>query len=82
MEDLFKRNMEMWEKYTTNYMDAMFKTVEKTMEQSQVFKTQVDKAAAQAVSSQLDATLTMLQALQRQVEALSAKVDKLVEEKK
>jgi hypothetical protein len=82
MEDLFKRNLEMWEKFTSSYMDTMFKTVEKTMEQSNVIKAQVDKAVAQTVSSQFDATLAALQALQRQVEALSAKVDKLAEEKK
>jgi hypothetical protein len=82
MEDLYKRNLEMWEKFTSSYMDTMFKTVEKTMEQSNVIKAQVDKAVAQTVSSQFDATLAALQALQRQVEALSAKVDKLAEEKK
>jgi hypothetical protein len=82
MEDLYKRNLEMWEKFTSSYMDTMFKTVEKTMEQSTVIKAQVDKAVAQTVSSQFDATLAALQALQRQVEALSAKVDKLAEEKK
>ena len=82
MEDLVKRNLEMWEKFTSSYMDTMFKTVEKTMEQSNVIKAQVDKAVAQTVSSQFDATLAALQALQRQVEALSAKVDKLTEEKK
>jgi hypothetical protein len=82
MEDLYKRNLEMWEKFTSSYMDTMFKTVEKTIEQSNVIKAQVDKAVAQTVSSQFDATLAALQALQRQVEALSAKVDKLAEEKK
>jgi len=82
MEDLYKRNLEMWEKYTSSYMDTMFKTVEKTIEQSNVIKAQVDKAVAQTVSSQFDATLAALQVLQRQVEALSAKVDKLAEEKK
>ena len=82
MEDLYKRNLEMWEKFTSSYMDTMFKTVEKTIEQSNVIKAQVDKTVAQTVSSQFDATLAALQALQRQVEALSAKVDKLAEEKK
>jgi len=82
MEDLYKRNLEMWEKFTSSYMDTMFKTVEKTIEQSNVIKAQVDKAVAQTVSSQFDATLAALHALQRQVEALSAKVDKLAEEKK
>jgi len=79
MEDMFKKNMEMWEQFTSNYMDTMFKTVEKTMEQSEAFKAQIDKATATAVSSQFEATLTTLQALQRQVEALSKKVDTLLE---
>ena len=79
MEDLFKKNMEMWEQFTANYMDTMFKTVEKTMQQSQVLRTQVDKAVAAAVSTQLDVTLSTLQALQRQVETLSEKVDTLLE---
>lgn len=78
-EDLFKKNLEMWEQFTANYMDTMFKTVEKTMEQSQAFKGQVDKAVASAVSTQMDVTLGTLQALQRQVEALSKKVDALLE---
>lgn len=78
-EDFLKKNMEMWEKFTSSYMDTMFKTVEKAMEQSQAFKERMDKAAAEAVSGQLDATLTTLKALQRQVEALSEKVDKLME---
>ncbi|HNB50991.1 MAG TPA: hypothetical protein PK530_03565 [Anaerolineales bacterium] len=78
-EDFFKQNVEMWEKFTTNYMDTMFKTVEKTMDQSQVFKEKVDKAVADTVAAQMQATLTALQALQRQVEMLNEKVDKMME---
>ena len=79
MEDLYKRNLEMWEKFTSSYMDTMFKTVEKTMQQSQTFQSQMDKAVAATVSTQLGATLSTLQALQRQVEMLSQKVDTLLE---
>ncbi|MCB9135559.1 MAG: hypothetical protein H6636_09035 [Anaerolineales bacterium] len=78
-EDFFKQNVEMWEKFTTNYMDTMFKTVEKTMEQSQSFKEKMDKAVEDTVAAQMKATLTALQALQRQVEMLNEKVDKLME---
>lgn len=78
-EDFFKQNVEMWEKFTTNYMDTMFKTVEKTMEQSQTFKEKMDKAVEDTVAAQMKATLTALQALQRQVEMLNEKVDKLME---
>ncbi len=81
-EDFFKKNVEMWEKFTTSYMDTMFKTVERTMDQSQAVKNKVDKAAQDAVSTQMDATLTALQAIQRQVETLTEKVDELMEKKK
>ena len=80
-EDFFKQNVEMWEKFTTNYMDTMFKTVEKTMEQSQSFKEKMDKAVEDTVAAQMKATLTALQALQRQVEMLNEKVDKMMEKK-
>lgn len=74
-DDLFKKNMEMWEKFTSSYMDSMFKMVEKTMEQSQVFRSQVDRAVSEAVKSQMQATEAGLEALQRQVAALSEKLD-------
>ncbi len=84
-DDFFKKNLDMWEKFTTSYMDNMFKVVEKTMEQSQAFKDRMDKAVADAVSNQvegtMDATMSSMQALQRQIEALSAKVDQLMKQK-
>jgi hypothetical protein len=78
-EDFYKKNLEMWEKFTTSYMDTMFKTVEKTLEQSKVFKDRVDKAVASAMESQMDVTMSSLEMLQRQLETLNAKVDELIE---
>ena len=79
-KNFFEQNVEMWERMTSSYMDSMFKTVEKTMEQSKTFKDQVDQAVTSAVNMPMDAAMTTLQALQRQVEALSEKVDKLMEQ--
>lgn len=79
-DDFFKKNLELWEKFTSNYMDTMFKTVERTMDQSQAFRERVDQAANKAVSAQLNATMSALEALQRQMQALSEKVDKLMEQ--
>jgi uncharacterized protein HemX len=78
-EDFYKKNLEMWEKFTTSYMDTMFKTVEKTLEQSKVFKDRVDKAVASAMETQMDVTMSSLEMLQRQLETLNAKVDELIE---
>ena len=77
----FEMNMELWEKMSGNYMDAMFKAMEKTMEQSTAFKKQLDQSVTTAVNMQFETTLTTLHALERQVEALSAKVDQLLKEK-
>ncbi|MFZ5916332.1 MAG: hypothetical protein ACOYZ7_05340 [Chloroflexota bacterium] len=78
-DEFLKKNMEMWERFTSTYMDTMFKAVEKTMEQSKAFKDRVDRAVADAISGQLDATLTALRAMQTQIEALSEKMDRLME---
>jgi hypothetical protein len=78
-EDFYKKNLEMWEKFTSSYMDTMFKTVEKTLEQSKVFKDRVDKAVTSAVETQMDATMSTLDMLQSQLEKLNEKVDQLLE---
>ena len=77
-EDFIKKNAEMLEQFTSSYMDTMFKTVERTMEQSQSFKDQMDKTVQDTVSAQMKATLSALEALQRQVQALNEKVDQMM----
>lgn len=77
-DDFFKKNMEMWEQFTSSYMDTMFKTVEKTLDQSKVFKDAVDKSVASAMDSQVKATKTALASIEKQMEELSTKVDELL----
>lgn len=77
-EDFFNKNVEMWEKFTTNYMDTMFKTVERTMDQSQSFREQMDQAVNDTVANQMQATMSALEMLQRQVQALTDKVDEMM----
>lgn len=77
-DDFFKKNMEMWEQFTSSYMDTMFKTVEKTLDQSKVFKEAVDKSVASAMDSQVKATKTALASIEKQMEELSTKVDELL----
>ena len=78
-EDYFQKNVEMWEKFTTSYMDTMFRMVEKSMDQSQVFKEQMDRVVNEAVSNQLNATMTTLNAMQKQMEILTEKMDELLQ---
>lgn len=74
----FDKNVEMWERWTSSYMDTMAKAMDKTLEQSAAFRQQVEKAAAMAVEAQLSATLTAIKALEKQVEALSGRIDELL----
>ena len=78
--NIFEKNMEMWEKWTSTYMDTMSKAMERTMEQSASFKKQMDKAAVTAVNTQLDAALAAIHSLEEQIEALSGKVDELLQQ--
>ena len=77
-EDYFQKNIDMWEKFTTSYMDTMFRMVEKSMNQSQVFKDQMDRVVNEAVSQQLETTMATLMAMQKQMEILSEKMDELL----
>jgi hypothetical protein len=77
-DDFYKKNMEMWEQYTSSYMDTMFKTVEKTLEQSKMFKDAVDKSVASAMETQVEATKAALDSIEKQMEDLTSKVDELI----
>jgi hypothetical protein len=78
--NILEKNMELWEKWTSTYMDTMSKAMERTMEQSASFQKQMDKAAATAVNTQLDAALAAIRSLEGQIEALSGKVDELLQQ--
>ena len=79
-KSFFDKNMEMWEKWTSTYMDTMATAMEKTMEQSAVLKKQVDKAVATTVGSQMEAALTAIRALEKQVEGLAGKIDEMLDQ--
>jgi hypothetical protein len=75
---MFEKNMELWERWTSSYMDTMAKAMDKTMEQSAAFQKQVEKAAAAAVDAQLGATLAAIKSLEKQMELLSARIEELL----
>jgi len=77
----FDKNMEMWERWTSTYVDTMAKAMERTMDQSAAFRKQVDKAVAMTVDTQLEAALAAIKALEKQIEALSGKMDELLKQK-
>ena len=78
-KSFFEKNMDMWERWTSSYMDTMATAMEKTMEQSTALRKQVDKAVATAVGTQMDATLTAIRSLEKQVEVLAGKIDEMLQ---
>jgi hypothetical protein len=77
-KSFFEKNMEMWERWTSSYMDTMAAAMEKTMEQSEALRKQVDKSVATAVGTQMDATLAAIRALEKQVETLATRIDEML----
>jgi hypothetical protein len=77
-KSLFEKNIELWERWTSSYMDTMAKAMDKTMEQSVVFQKQVEKAAAVAVDAQLGAMVAAIKALEKQMEMLSGRIEELL----
>ena len=78
-DDFIRKNIEMWEKFTSTYMDTMFTTVERAMQQSKVIRESVDSSVNKAMANQMEVTMETLKSMQRQLEALTEKVDKLME---
>jgi TolA-binding protein len=79
-KSFFEKNMEMWERWTSSYMDTMATAMEKTMEQSSALRKQVDKAVATAVNVQMDTTLAAIRSLENQIETLAGKIDELLQQ--
>ena len=77
--NIWEKNIAMWESMTANYTDTMFKAMEKAMVQSTTVQKQVNEAVATATSAQFEATLNAIKAVEQQVEALSAKVEELIQ---
>ena len=74
----FDQGMEMWQRMSAGYTEAVTKAVEQAMAQSTGFQAQVNRAVGAAMSAQLEATLTAIRALEVQVQAMAAKVDELL----
>lgn len=79
-KSILEQNIEMWEKMTGSYMDSMFKTMERTMEQSTVLQERINEAVSRTVNTQLEATLSTMRAMERQLASLNEKVDRLLKQ--
>jgi hypothetical protein len=83
-EKVLQESFKLWEQFASSYTGMMFEAMEQTVKQSQTFREQIDQAAQRALkawqfSGQPDQKqmFEALKSLQAQVEALTAKVEKL-----
>lgn len=85
-EKVLQESFKLWEQFASSYTGMMFEAIEQTVKQSQTFKEQIDQATQRALkawqfSGQSDQKqmVEVLRSLQAQIEALTAKVEKLEE---
>ena len=83
-EKVFQESFKLWEKFASSYADMMFKAMEQTVKQSEVFQEQLDEAASNALKAwQLpaqpgqDKLLEALNNLQSQIQTLTERVEQL-----
>lgn len=83
-EKTMQESFKLWQNFADTYTDMMFGAMERTMEQSEAFRKQMDEAVERtmqawqpAASSNQDEVLQALKNLQSQVQTLSKKIDKL-----
>jgi hypothetical protein len=83
-EKVLQESFKLWEQFASSYTGMMFEAMEQTVKQSQTFKEQIDQATQRALKAwQLPGQpdqkqmIEVLKSLQAQVEALTAKVEKL-----
>jgi hypothetical protein len=88
MDSMFKAMQKTMEQSTTfrekideavsSAVGTQMEAIEKAMEQSESFRKQVDEAVSSAVNTQIEATLGAIKAMERQLAALTEKVDELL----
>lgn len=83
-DKVLNESFKVWEQFATSYTNMMFDTMERTLKESEAFRTQLDDAVERGlkawqlpVRSDQSQMLGTLNNLQAQIQALSEKVDKL-----
>lgn len=77
--NLFTKNMEMWQNFSSAYMENMMSMFEKSVATSQVFQEQVQKAVEEVVNSQFELMSTSMQAMQAQMNEMAEILQKMGE---
>ncbi len=78
----WEENYFLWEKWSTDCSGAIFKAIEESLQQSNSFGAEIDKAMNAALSTQMGIALAAIKVLEDQITTLSAQVEKLTEERK
>lgn len=81
-EKFLNESLKIWEQFASSYSEMMFSTLQQSMKQSEAFKKQVEKAAANAFSitetpdqHDFDRIVSAVKELQTTIERLANKID-------
>ena len=83
-EKVLHENFKIWEQFASSYSNIMYAAMERSMDQSEVLKAQMDEAMYKALnawqtpaSSDQEQVITALSELSAQIQTLKAKMDSL-----
>lgn len=73
----FQKNAEVWQQFSTEYMENMMSLFEKNMTQSQLFQKQMQEAVSQVVNNQFELVMSSLKTMEGQMNEMMAQVKKV-----
>lgn len=73
----FQKNAEMWQQFSTEYIENMMSLFEKNMAQSQLFQKQTQEAVSKVVNSQFELVMSSLKTMEGQMNEMMAQMKKV-----
>lgn len=73
----FQKNAEMWQQFSTEYVENMMGQFEKNMAQSQLFQKQMQEAVSKVVNGQFELVMSSLKTMEAQMTEMMAQMKKV-----
>lgn len=73
----FQKNAEMWQQFSTQYVENMMSQFEANMAQSQLFQKQMQEAVSKVVNGQFELVMSSLKTMEGQMTEIMAQMKKV-----
>lgn len=73
----FQKNAEMWQQFSTQYVENMMSQFEANMAQSQLFQKQMQEAVSKVVNGQFELVMSSLKTMEGQMTEMMAQMKKV-----